>query len=186
METEMLEPEDKPIITNSYIEKLVDEALAQPMGEDWLKVKKEQRCVVIDIDGTLADVDSGLEYDKDGKLNWENFVEKMPEYPPNEWCVRLAQIYYQTGFVVYIVTARPERTKDVTVKWLEKHGIPYDFLFMQKGSQSIKAEEFKKGLLMTQLPKKELIEFVVEDTNRVAKMWREEGLTVLHCADNPK
>lgn len=164
------------------IDDMVDRALAGTLEDDLMGDKKNMRCIIVDIDGTLADVSGGVQATKDGMFDWENFFGALPFYPPNDWCVRLAQIYYNTGYIVYIVSGRPDRFEKKTKQWLEKHGVPYDFIYMRKDGDMRKDDIVKKEILESKLPKKELIEFVVDDRQIVVDMWREEGLTCLQCA----
>jgi hypothetical protein len=163
------------------IEDMVNQALDTDPDLEWEKNKKSQRCVIIDIDGTLADVRGGVGLNKKGEFDWDNFFGAIPYYPPNEWCVRLTQIYYQMGYVVYIVTGRPTEYQEQTEGWLAKYHVPYDFLYMRPLKDKRVDEVVKKEILDTLLPKKELIEFVVDDRPSVVEMWRKEGLTVLAC-----
>jgi phosphoglycolate phosphatase-like HAD superfamily hydrolase len=163
------------------IEGLVEKAMNNPSNFEWEKDKKNMRAVIFDVDGTLCDVRGGIRLTPKGEFDWKEFERNMPYYPPNEWCVRMAQIYYQMGFVVYVVTARQGKHEEKTKKWLAKYHVPYDFLCMRKTGDVRPDNIVKKEILDTQLPKKELIEFVVDDRESVVQMWRDEGLTVLQC-----
>lgn len=163
------------------IEELVNNAISFGSSDEWERTKKQQRCIIIDVDGTLADVSGGVQAKEDGTFDWENFFGAMPFYPSNEWCVRLAQIYYQMGFVVHIVTARPDRYKENTEDWLAKYGVPYDFLYMRKDGDMRKDEAIKQEILDGEFPDKSIIEFVVDDRSEVVEMWRKNGITCLQC-----
>lgn len=174
-------PEFSVAAESPDIEELVNQALENPASGDWERDKKNQRCIIIDIDGTLCDVRGGVEFDKKGHFRWDLFFKNIPFYPPNDWCVRLAQIYYQMGFVIYIVSGRPSEHKERTEDWLAKHSVPYDFLYMRPLGDMREDCIVKKEILDTLLPKKELIEFVVDDRPSVVKMWVDNGLTCLAC-----
>lgn len=163
------------------IEEMVLKALGTSQEKEWEKHKKEMRCVIIDVDGTLSNCAPRLATKPNGKFHWEKFFKEMGNDLPNEWCVRLAQIYYQMGFVIYIVTGRPAEYRAETETWLAKYGVPYDFLYMRGTKDNRQDSIVKKEILHTLLPKKELIEFVVDDRQQVVDMWREEGLTCLQC-----
>lgn len=153
---------------------LVNGPLVEIVQSDEAKMK--QRCIVIDVDGTLSDVQHRLEFNDKGKLNRKEFFEKMDKDSPIEPVVRLAQIYYQTGFIIHIVTARPATYKAQTVAWLEKHGVPYDFLHMRPADDSRQDSIVKQEILDKYLPEKSLIEFVLDDRKHVVDMWRANGL----------
>lgn len=168
------------------IENMVAIAMDAPNTFEWEKNKKSMRAIVVDIDGTLADVRGGVGKTKKGEFDWENFFGCIPYYPTNEWCVRLTQIYYQMGFVVYIVSGRPGEYRMQTEKWLSKYSIPYDFLHMRPEGDKRPDEVVKQEILDTLLPKKDLIEFVVDDRQAVVDMWRANGLTCLQCNPHPE
>lgn len=163
------------------IDTIVDKALEDPSYNLFEMDKRNQRCVIIDIDGTLADVRGGIRKNKKGEFDWENFFGAIPYYPTNEWAVRLTQIYYQMGFVVFIVTGRPDTYRETTEGWLEKYSIPYDFLFMRAAEDKRVDDVVKKEILEREFHDYNLIEFVLDDRPSVVKMWREEGLTCLQC-----
>jgi hypothetical protein len=75
----------------------------------------------------------------------------------------------------------PSEYKDKTEKWLAKHSVPHDFLYMRPLEDKRPDDVVKQEILDTLLPKKELIEFVVDDRQSVVDMWRKNGLTVLQC-----
>lgn len=168
-------------ITAEQMDNIVDKVMQCPSWDAWESGKKGMRSVIIDIDGTLSNCVPRLEFDSSNKLNWEKFFKGMENDLPNEWCVRLAQIYYKMGFIVYIVTGRPSEYMDVTKKWLDKWSVPYDFLYMREEGDYRKDDVVKRDILHALLPKKELIEFVVDDRQVVVDMWRDEGLTCLQC-----
>lgn len=166
------------------IEEMVTKALNdRTENEEWENDKKSQRGIVVDIDGTLSNCVPRLEVSKkkDGKLNWKKFFADMENDHPNEWCVRLVQIYYKMGFVVYIVSGRPNEYRDKTERWLAKYGVPYDFLYMRATGDYRQDDIVKKEILERDICPKELIEFVVDDRKIVIDMWRREGLTCLAC-----
>lgn len=166
---------------NRSIEDLVNKALNEDPDEQWEKTKKAQRGIIVDIDGTLANVRSGVSVNKKGELDWDLFFAGIPTYPVFGYAQRLVQIYYQMGFVIHIVTARPARYQEATEDWLAKQSIPYDFLYMRGPDDRRKDDVVKQEILKREFPDKSLIEFVLDDRPSVVEMWRKNGLTCLQC-----
>jgi len=85
---------------------------------------KEEKCVVIDIDGTLCPVKKPDEKYSD-MLPYKEILAKLKEYK-------------EAGFYIILYTARNMRTHagnigrinantaKFTLEWLDKHKIPYD------------------------------------------------------------
>lgn len=91
---------------------------------------KKEKCIVIDIDGTLCPIKSAS----------EEYITLKP-YP--EMVNRLRE-YQEAGFYIILSTARNMRTHEgnlglinkhtakVLLEWLDKHQIPYDEIYYGK------------------------------------------------------
>lgn len=140
--------------------------------------------VVVDLDGTLANVDHRLNLVKREKKWFDKFYELAYKDKPNLWCVRLIQAMVMAGCEVRIVSARPVRLFIQTGEWLIRHGIPTQqvSLSLLRGDKDFTPDvELKRKWLHRSDVKKENILFVVDDRQRVVDMWREEGLVCLQC-----
>lgn len=168
------------------INKLVEQAMNNPDTFDWEKELRNMRCIIVDIDGTLSNIDHRLHHVLGMKPNWEKFFGELGKDKPHEEIQRLVQIYSQTGFVVYLVSARPEDYRLQTEAWLEKHNVPFDFLFMRKKGDYRPDPIVKKEILDREFKDKSIIEFVVDDRPQVVEMWRENGLRVLAVNPHPE
>src|SRR5690349_19887667 len=90
-----------------------------------------KRIVIVDIDGTLADVCHRLHHIVGpGKKDWKAFFEGMDRDTPIKAMVRRVHTLEQTHDIL-IVTGRPEHYRRRTEKWLARHGIGYRRLFMR-------------------------------------------------------
>ena len=72
--------------------------------------------VAVDIDDTLCVDDYGPFENREPKADM----------------VKLVQRLYEMGHQILIVTARPDRLRDLTIQWLAKYGILYHQLIMEK------------------------------------------------------
>lgn len=142
--------------------------------------------IILDIDGTLSDPSHRRpiinEPEKPSDEDWNKFFSKIGEDPANNWCVNLAHKYKETHKII-VVTARPgtDQIIEDTVQWLGDKHIPYDELHFRPEGDRRPDQKVKKEILEEEITAD--IEFVVDDRKKVVDMWRNQGLTVLHCAE---
>jgi hypothetical protein len=78
---------------------------------------------VVDIDGVLADVRHRLHHVDSSPKDWESFFAAAPDDPllerGRETVARLAEVFD----VVYL-SGRPERCREDTLTWLDRHDLP--------------------------------------------------------------
>lgn len=137
--------------------------------------------VLVDIDGTLADVTHRLHHIRGkGKKNWHRFFQAMHKDEPNQivvdWVKNLAPEYE-----VVIVSGRPDNYRELTEAWLEEHGIDYSALHMRRAGDR-RPDDVVKREILHQLGK-DRIAFVIDDRASVCRMWRAEGLRTFQVAE---
>ncbi|MBZ5567527.1 MAG: hypothetical protein LAN64_06710 [Acidobacteriia bacterium] len=130
--------------------------------------------MLVDIDGTLADVRHRLHHIRgEKKKNWKAFFEAMdldrPIASTVAWVQSLAQ-YHD----IIITTGRPELYRKRTVAWLKKNDIPFTDLFMRRDGDHRPDYEMKEEVLQ-RWPKKR-IQLVIEDRPPVCDMWLKHGI----------
>ena len=146
------------------------------------------KAILVDIDGTLADVDHrlhfirGTEREGKGKKDWHSFHDQCIHDQPNLWCMELVKIYKENGFTIILLTGRGEDYRKQTLTWLSQHNIPFDELHMRAKTTHLADYEVKKETYEKEIAPKYNIRFVLEDRASVVAMWREIGLTCLQCA----
>ncbi len=129
--------------------------------------------LIVDIDGTLAHMVNRGPYD--ASLYHTDTVD--------ETIRSLVGLYYIQGPKILVVSGRDDTYKDVTAKWLSDNFIGYDELYMRKGGDKRNDAIVKQEIFEEHIKGKYEIEFVLDDRNRVVKMWRELGLKCLQVAD---
>jgi len=140
--------------------------------------------IIVDLDGTLADVGHRLHYVKaKGKKNWKGFFSDMHLDPINVWCLELMKAMKAAGFLIDIVSGRPDDYGQVIKTWLSQNNVPFDRLFMRRGGD-FRADDIVKREILYEHFQKDDVLFVVDDRESVVRMWREEGLVCLQC--NPQ
>ncbi len=148
--------------------------------DDATRVLRNMKTIIIDLDGTLADVGHRLHHLEGKKKKWGKFFASMHLDPVNEWCRELLLAMKSRGHKISLVSGRPSDYKEVVEKWLQDNKIPYDELLMRKEGDFRADNIVKKEILDAHFHKDDIL-FVVDDRESVVTMWREEGLVCLQC-----
>jgi hypothetical protein len=156
-----------------------------------------KKTVIFDLDGTLAIIEKRKKISRkpDGRINWEIFFKpsNISLDQPNEPVVKIAQLFALDGYKIVILSGRSDRTFEATNSWLLKYNIPYDKLIMRPDKFLKKGDKIADGNIATQdmrfMPdevlKKNMLDtfldvndifLVVDDRDKVVKMWRSLGL----------
>lgn len=149
------------IITRMY------EKYIAPAPAVYTEDKSLPRCVIFDVDGTLAKMNGR------GPFEWDRVGEDTLNYP----VVQLARMIPE-DIKVIIFTGRDGVCLPQTMKWLDDHRITYDELFIRPAGNTEKDSIIKRRLFEEHIRGKYYCEFVVDDRDQVVAMWRKEiGLT---------
>lgn len=142
-----------------------------------------KKCVIVDVDGTIANLDHRLHFYMENKnKNWEKFIEAAKDDAPYGDILFLVQAIEYFGASILIVTARSEKERDMTVKWLhDVAGLEnmYKKLYMRE------AGDYRDDAIV----KREILDQIIldgydpilalEDRDHVVQMWRDAGITCL-------
>jgi len=161
--------------------------------------------VIFDLDGTLANIDVRREKSlkPNGKLDWEIFAAPdsiMNWDEPNWPVIKMAQLFNHDGFNIVIFSGRNDRSFVATKHWLELNQVPHDLLVMRPDKFKDNSWPIADGnpatdemrFMPDEILKKKMLDtfvdindvfLVVDDRNKVVKMWRDLGLTVFQVAD---
>lgn len=134
------------------------------------------KAIICDLDGTLALFGDRPKYDRDyenDEVNWP-IRDIIKTYHDNRESVR-----------IIFVSGRKEKFRDQTVQFLrEKCGFNGGYLLLMRGDDDNREDSVVKLELFNEFIRdRYYIEFVIDDRNRVVKMWRDLGLTVLQVAE---
>lgn len=143
---------------------------------------EKSKGIIVDIDGTLANVDHRLKFIHNTPKDWEAFHGSCEKDTPNDWCLSIVEAIKKQGSAIVLLTGRGEEYRDQTLSWLKSHNIPFDELFMRGESDRRSDDLIKKEIYENQIIPQYEISFVLEDRLSVVKMWREIGVTCLQCA----
>ena len=160
--------------------------------------------VIFDLDGTLANID--VRRDKslkpNGKLDWDIFASPtsvMDWDTPNKPVVKMAQLFHNDGFRIVIFSGRNDRSFHATRDWLKIHNVPFVLLVMRpdkfKDDSWPVADgnpaTFDMRFMPDEILKKKMLDtfvdiddvfLVVDDRDKVVKMWRDLGLNTFQVA----
>src|SRR3990167_5082632 len=90
-------------------------------------MKKNEPAIVVDLDGCLVDIKHRI---KAGLDNPDTFYEGIENDEPI-WALCTLISAVTDKFSIFILTGRPERVREQTETWLQKHFIPYNRLIMR-------------------------------------------------------
>tara|TARA_R110000868_G_scaffold132381_15_gene343379 strand:- start:1951 stop:2394 length:444 start_codon:yes stop_codon:yes gene_type:complete len=141
-----------------------------------------KKAIIVDIDGTLADVEHRVHHVQAQTKDWKSFNQAMDKDSLNHWCAKLIEAMKLQGYEVLFVTGRDENYRDKTQTWLSQHHINYDKLFMRAAVDFRPDDEVKKEIYLKEIKDHWQVVFVVDDRLSVVKMWREQlNLVCLQC-----
>lgn len=149
-----------------------------------------KKAIIFDLDGTLFDPSHRVHH-LDGQKNWKAFHDAMHLDPANEHIAMLARsmaIAAKNGGeipAILIVTARHDdpRYVQMTTDALAREGITYDAIYMRRDSDARPDHVVKAEMLERILDDGYEPVLAVDDRSTIIKVWRDHGITALHCAD---
>jgi len=136
------------------------------------------KAIIIDMDDTLANCTHRRHHAQDG--DFKAFYAEMGKDDVNHWCRRIIDKFHDTHSIL-IVSGRPQEYESITQSWLLHNMVSYDKIFMRKTGDNRDDTIVKKEIFMENIQEDFDIEFVIDDRDKVVKMWRSIGLTCLQC-----
>lgn len=143
--------------------------------------------VIVDIDGTLADISHRIKYIQSDPKDWDKFYDNMVNDSPI-YDVCIAVIALAASYRIVYITGRPLSHKRQTLDWLQRYMLPTGYLFMRsigdrRQDYIVKKELYErevKSLLPLHGGK---VHLAIEDRKQVVDMWRSLGITTLQPKD---
>ena len=131
-------------------------------------------CIIVDMDGTLCLNTSARPFFGPGA------AEKMKDdVPITEICDLVRHYCNDSGVSLIILTGRDEPCREATMAWLEEHWLHPSLLLMRPEGSFLPGPEQKKLIYEKEIKDKYYVDFILDDSSKVVKMWRELGLTCL-------
>jgi hypothetical protein len=130
---------------------------------------------MVDVDGTLALNTHRNPYD------WRAAGDDTPNLAVVTASQALAA--HPSVAAIIVISGREERAREITASWLQSEGIPFDLLLMRSNGDSRSDETVKEELFRRHVEPKYSVLGVLDDRDRVVKMWRRLGLVCFQVAD---
>jgi uncharacterized HAD superfamily protein len=140
------------------------------------------KAIIVDLDGTLCDVEHRVHHVQSAKKNWKSFNELMVHDSLNDWCFELMEAMSARGYKIIFVTGRGEQFRTPTENWLNKHNVNYEHLYMRGLLDQREDSDVKEDIYTTQIKENYQVLFVVDDRKSVVARWRLLELVCLQCA----
>lgn len=137
------------------------------------------KAIIFDLDGTLCDVKHRRQYVATKPRNWDAWNGGIINDNPIPQVLEVFNAL-KDRFVIFFVSGRSDDYRDVTVQWLENHGITeYDYngLLMRKYKDH-RDDAIVKGEIADQIEKNYEIFAVFDDRRRVIDEWIRRGYFV--------
>ena len=142
-------------------------------------------CVIVDIDGTLADCHHRQHHVVKRPKNWGKFFDPhlMSKDPLIEPVAKLVSLLNSEYSIVY-ATGRPDNLRNVTIDWLEEHELWFEpkELYMRKNGDKRTDVIVKQEILLEIKHQGYNPWLCLDDRSSVVAMWRAQGLTCLQVA----
>lgn len=164
-----------------------------------------KKIVVVDIDGTIANIDHRLHYIKDiQNPDWDKFFKKCDKDSPIEDIVELVNMFYRSDKFIIFLTGRSQVVLNETWMWIANNftgfrrikdgsryaGTQQSALVMREEGDHRPDTEVKPELLQDFFDEmdgrqfnKSMIHLILEDRDSMVKKWRELGYTCLQASD---
>lgn len=136
---------------------------------------RRQLAWIVDVDGTLALSPHRNPYD------WRSGDKDLP----NVAVVTVVQSLAANPDIsaIIAVTGRQEQARTLTTEWLAAQLIPHDELLMRADGDIRPDDVVKQEMYRTQIEPRYQVSGVIDDRDRVVKMWRSLGLVCFQVAD---
>ncbi|MBT7611376.1 MAG: hypothetical protein HN576_16570 [Bacteriovoracaceae bacterium] len=141
----------------------------------------KQKAIIVDLDGTLCNVDHRVHHVQKKEKDWKLFNEGMAHDGIYLWCFELILSMKNSGYEIIFLTGRDNSYRDQTCTWLEKNKIQYDTLHMREVTDHREDHIIKNEIYKRVIEPQKNVLFVLDDRLSVVKMWREIGLICLQC-----
>lgn len=132
--------------------------------------------VLVDIDGTLAHMTNRGPYDTSRYAD-DDFDQTIA------YIVESVERNHAQSCHIIVMSGRDEAFRDVTHKWLKDFDFLFDSLYMRPEGDLRNDAIVKNELFEKYIAGRYNVDFVLDDRDRVVKMWRAKGLKVLQVAD---
>lgn len=163
---------------NTYRNYIIQESIKKMRDNELIQNPNLPHCIIVDMDATLCLNMSARPFFGPGA------AEKMKDDVPITEICNLVRHYCNDSDAAFIVlTGRDEPCREATMKWLDDHWLHPTKLLMRPEGSFLPGPEQKKLIYEREIKNKYYVDFVLEDSSKVVRMWRELGLICLQPND---
>ena len=141
----------------------------------------KKKAIIVDLDGTLADIRVRLKHLQGKSKDWKSFHKSIETDDLHEWC-REILLRFSGDYKIIVVSGRIDDLLDETKIWMKKYKVPYDEIYLRPSHDHRSDTIVKLEIYTRHIKDNYDVLFVLEDRQKVVDMWRGEGLVVLQCA----
>lgn len=145
-----------------------------------------KKFIVVDIDGTIADISHRVHYVQSKPKDWNSFysVKEMSSDKPIHNIIDMVKSLYNFYPIIFC-TGRPERTREVTEHFIYKYlGFEEgEYLLLMRSDKDRRQDYITKLELLSREIALSDIAFILEDRKSVVDAFRNNGLTCLQVND---
>jgi predicted kinase len=142
--------------------------------QPYVPVLNTPKAIIVDIDGTLAQMQGRSPYD------WH----RVGEDTPVEAVMNAVHAASQFNRKIIVMSGRDEACHDITKTWLTKHlGVSWHELHMRPEGDNRKDNIIKQELFDKHVRTKYHVEYILDDRDQVVKMWRAMGIPTFQVAE---
>lgn len=138
------------------------------------------KTVLVDIDGTVADLEHRKHLVRSKPKNWPAFNRAIPNDSPIHQTITVVNALKASGMQIVFCSGRGSESREVTEAWL-RDVAKFDFplvLFM-RAERDNRSDDIVKSELLDQIIAEGFDpQFVIDDRPKVVRMWRARGLFV--------
>lgn len=135
----------------------------------------KKKAIICDLDGTLCNIEHRQHYVMNGKKDWKNFFKEIPNDKLNYQVDDVLQGFQKKGYSIVFCSGRDDNQRENTVRWLNKHDVQYDHLFMRSRHDCRKDSIIKEIILDFEILTRYDPYLILDDRDQVVKMWRDRG-----------
>ncbi|MDG2216942.1 MAG: hypothetical protein P8L46_02725 [Acidimicrobiales bacterium] len=136
-------------------------------------------CVIVDIDGVLADAEHRQHHLDPPWRDWDSFFSEAGGDDIFEEMVTVLELLRQ-DLVVVLLTSRPTWIQRETLRWLGLYKIRWDLLVMRPMGDFQPSPGFKRYETHSLIEREYVPRLAIDDDMRNVRMYRKEGLPTLH------
>lgn len=140
----------------------------------------KKKAIIVDLDGTLADITHRRHFLEGEKKDWKNFSRNVIRDELNVWCREII-LRMAPDHEILLVSGRGEELREETESWLTQHSVPYQALYMRRRGDHRDDTVVKREIFEEKIRPEHEVLFAIDDRAKVVRMWREAGVVCLQC-----